>query len=92
MGRGHSFFEQLSEYADISMEPLSTQPIIEIAGENRVLIENHFGVKEYSRQKITAAVKFGCVHICGTGLNILRMTKEQLIIQGRIMAISLERR
>lgn len=92
MGRGYSFLEHFTEYTDISLEPLSAQPIIEIAGENRVLIENHFGVKGYSREKITANVKFGFVHICGTGLEILRMTKEQLVIQGRVMAVSLERR
>ena len=68
------------------------QPIVEIAGDRRVLIENHFGVKEYSREKIGVKVKYGLVCVCGCNLELIRMTKEQLIISGRIDAVTLIRR
>ena len=68
------------------------QPIVEIAGDRRVLIENHFGVKEYSREKIGVKVKYGLVCVCGCDLELIRMTKEQLIISGRIDAVTLIRR
>ena len=78
--------------ADLSAEPLPGQPIVEIAGDRRVLIENHFGVKEYSREKIGVKVKYGLVCVCGCNLELIRMTKEQLIISGRIDAVTLIRR
>ena len=92
MGRGRYFFEQLADNADLSTEPLPGQPIVELVGEHRVLIENHFGVKGYSREKIIIKVKYGTVCICGCGLELIRMTKEQLLIRGRIDAITLQRR
>lgn len=92
MGRGRNFLERLADEADISTEPLPGQPIIEVAGDRRVLIENHFGVKAYSREKIIVQVKFGWVSVCGCSLEILRMTKDQLIICGKIDAVTLQRR
>ena len=78
MGKGRMILQRLADGADLSAEPLPGQPIVEIAGDRRVLIENHFGVKEYSREKID--------------LELIRMTKEQLIISGRIDAVTLIRR
>ena len=74
------------------LQRLAGQPIVEIAGDRRVLIENHFGVKEYSREKIGVKVKYGLVCVCGCDLELIRMTKEQLIISGRIDAVTLIRR
>lgn len=67
-------------------------PLIEIAGERRVLIENHQGVMEYGDSRICVRVKFGCVRICGECLVIAKMTAEQLIICGKINAVELLRR
>ena len=50
MGKGRMILQRLADGADLSAEPLPGQPIVEIAGDRRVLIENHFGVKEYSRE------------------------------------------
>lgn len=92
MGRGRYFLERLADEADIAAEPLPGQPIVEIAGDRRVLIENHFGVKAYSREKIVVNVKFGFICICGCSLELVRMTKDQLVIRGRIDAVTLQRR
>ncbi len=92
MGRGRNFFERLAEETDLSGQPLPGQPIVEIAGDRRVLIENHFGVKEYSKERITVKVRYGCVSICGCQLELLRMTREQLVIRGRIDGVSIQRR
>lgn len=92
MGKGHFFLERLSENSDLAMEPLPGQPIVEIAGDKRVLIENHMGVKAYGRDKILVKVKYGCLCVCGCGLELLRMTREQLVIGGKIDGVSLQRR
>lgn len=92
MGRGRYFLERLADEADIFSEPLPGQSIVEIAGDRRLLIENHFGVKAYSREKIAVQVKFGFVSICGCDLEIMRMTKDQLVIRGKIDAVAFQRR
>lgn len=92
MGRGRFLIDRLTEEAELTAQPLPGQPIVEIAGDRRVLIENHFGVKEYGTQRITVKVKYGCVCICGCGLELMRMTKEQLVICGRIDCVTVQRR
>ena len=37
-------------------------------------------------------MKYGLVCVCGCDLELIRMTKEQLIISGRIDAVTLIRR
>lgn len=74
------------------MEELPGQSIIEISGGCRVLIEGHGGVKAYSREKIVINTKNGMVCLCGCGMEIIRMTRERMVIQGRIDSINLLRR
>lgn len=92
MKRDRNILQWLAEGADLAGEPLPGQSVIEISGDSRVLIENHSGVREYSRERIGIGVKFGLVTICGCGLELCRMTREQLVIRGRIDQISLSRR
>ena len=92
MGKGRYFFERITEEAEIMMEPLPGQPIVEIAGDRRVLIENHFGVKGYSSERIIVKVKYGFLCICGCGMEIVKMTREQLVIHGKINEVALQRR
>lgn len=92
MGRGRHLIDRLTEEADLAAQPLPGRPIVEISGDNRVLIENHFGVKEYGTQRITVKVKYGYVCVCGSGLELQRMTREQLVIRGRIDCVTVQRR
>lgn len=82
----------LWEHLDLPGESLPGQVLVEITGENRVLIEHHCGVREYSRERIGVKVKFGLVQICGSCLELKCMTKEQLVISGRIDSVILKRR
>lgn len=92
MGKGRSFFEHMMEQTSLGPESVPGQPIVEIAGERRVLVENHQGVAAYGRERILVNVKFGTVCICGCNLELMHMTKEQLVIYGRIDSVGLQRR
>lgn len=92
MKRGEWLWQRLADGADLSDEVMPGQPVVEIAGQCRVLIENHMGVKGYSSERIVVKVKYGYVHVCGACLELSRMTSEQLVIRGRIDQISLHRR
>ena len=92
MGKVYRIMELLADRAELKTEPMPAQPIIEVAGDQRILVENHRGVSAYSAERIQINVGFGTVCICGCGLRLIRMTKEQLVIRGRIDAVSLQRR
>ena len=92
MGRGRMFLEQLKDKAEIGTDSMPGRPVVEIAGQERVLIENHCGVMGYSRERILVKMKYGSVSVCGCGLRLLQMTREQLVIGGRIDGVSLHRR
>ena len=92
MGRKNRILELLADSTELETEPMPAQPIIEIAGEQRMLVENHRGVSAYSAERILINVEFGAVCVCGCGLRLFRMTREQLVIRGRIDTVSLQRR
>ena len=82
---------KLAWSVDLPDEPIPGQSLIEIIENRRVLIENHYGVNEYSDSLIRVKVKFGTICICGCRLELARMTKGQLIISGTIENVKLDR-
>lgn len=81
----------LWDQLDLPGESLPGQVLVEISGENRVLIEHHCGVREYSRERISVKVKYGFLQICGSCLELRCMSREQLVIYGRIDCVMLKR-
>ncbi len=79
-------------WLDLPDEAMPFQPLIEIVGNKRVLIEHHCGITVYGSELICVKVKFGCVCVSGCSLELARMSKEQLIITGSIDSVRLERR
>ena len=92
MDRGKGLLDRLAAQADLPDAVFPGQPLLEVLGDRRVLIENHKGVLEYSCERIAIRMCYGQVIVCGSGLEIARMSKEQLVIQGRIETLTLCRR
>ncbi len=84
--------ERLTIAADLPEEPIPGQPLIELVGDGRVLIEHHKGVMQYGRCQIGVRVKFGTVLVFGEKLELTKMTAGTLVITGRIQGVRLERR
>ncbi len=89
---GRQLLRRLTEGIDLPGESLPGQPLVELAGDQRVLIENHMGVTEYGADQIRVQVRYGQIRVCGEGMELARMTKEQLVIAGRIDSVTLIRR
>lgn len=89
MKRRRYLLQRLADSADLPGESLPGVPLVEIAGQGRVLIENHGGVFEYGRELIRVKVGFGQVCIQGYGLTFSQMTSSQLVISGKIQCVSL---
>lgn len=91
MAKGN-WAQRLTEGMDLAGETLPGMSIAELAGDRRVLIEGHKGVTEYCRDRVTVKVGYGWLSICGCGLELRQMSKQQLVISGRIDAIQLRRK
>ena len=77
---------------NITNDVIGRLPLLELAGDHRVLIENHNGVLGYSLNEIQIKVAYGRLSVIGSNLKILQMSKEQLVITGLIDEICLFRR
>ncbi len=67
-------------------------PLVEVLGDNRVLIENHMGILSYCLEEIRIKVCFGNVQVKGIDLQLMEIGKDQLVICGKIDAVQLNRR
>jgi sporulation protein YqfC len=90
--RNGNWMQRLTETMDLPAEPVPGIPLVEISGENRVLIEHHQGVVGYGKDKICVRVKYGQVIIEGRCLEIVRMRVNQLVISGSICSVTLARK
>lgn len=86
MGRGR-FLPSVPGAAAYSGVPLPGVPLVEVCNGKRVLIENHQGVVAYHRNEIVVKVRGGNIRVCGECLQLLRMSRSQLVITGGVFCI-----
>lgn len=67
------------------------KPLVELLEDRRLLIENHGGVAAYGEQEICVKVCFGVISVCGSGLKLIEITKDRLVIIGCIRAVLIKR-
>ena len=84
-------FDKVVLGAELPMECPPGQPLVEVVGHRRVLIENHQGVIAYSHNEIQVKVCFGQFCIAGNNLELACMSKQQLVIVGQIHGITIFR-
>lgn len=92
MSSKRDLLDRFAEQMDLTGEPVPGESIVELGGDRRLLIENHFGITQYSREKICVKVKCGIIAVCGCDLELSQMTRQQLVICGRIDTLSIARR
>ena len=89
--KGQHWMEWFSDSLDLTGE-VNGDSLVEVAGGSRVLIEHHRGIRQYQRDCIWINVSFGAVSVAGSGLEIARMSRDQLVISGKICSVTLHRR
>ncbi len=89
MRRKGNILEKVALAVDLPGETVPSYPLVEIAGDGRVLIENHRGVVQYGETEICLRVNYGYVRVRGCDLRLIRMTRHQIIICGRIDGVDL---
>ena len=66
-------------------------PLLELSGDQRILLENHCGITCYSHREIIINVKFGQLCVSGCNLERMQMSASQLVITGNISSINIFR-
>ena len=82
-------FDWVMHKTDLFSEPIPGTTLVEIAGNKRVLIENHKGVTSYNTDSIHVTSTNGSLIVSGNELLIASMSKQQLVITGCISCVSL---
>lgn len=86
------FFSVVTARAGLPSESFPGVPLIEIFGQDRVLVENHSCIIGYSSELVEIKVCYGVVRVFGNDLMLSCADREQLIIHGKIRALELDRR
>ena len=84
-------FDWMMSRAELLSEPTPGTSLVEIVGDSRVLIENHKGVTSYDKKNICIKTTFGVLTVTGEGLELACMSKNQLVITGCVVSLSLFR-
>ncbi len=89
MKKNMGILDRIALAADLPGEALPAQPVVEILGDHRVLVENHSGVTKYGETDICIRVHYGYVRVSGCHLHLAKMTRQQIIICGTIDSVNL---
>lgn len=80
--------KQLSLPTDLVFE----LPRITVIGHLHVYIENHQGLKNYTKNALTVKTKDGVIHITGKDFVIKMMLPEELLLEGVIEDITFSKK
>lgn len=90
MRKGNHFLRSTAQISQNGNIPLPRVPLIEICDRCRVLVENHQSVIGYDHREVLIKVRFGVICIYGDSLHLNRMSKDQLVITGKIFGVNLQ--
>ena len=87
--KGKYFLSRLA-LGDDNASSVTCEPLVEIVGKKRVLIEHHKGICFYDHNKVCIRVSYGLIAVEGERLILSRMKKDQVVIHGRIDSVILQ--
>ncbi len=86
------FRAKVADFFELPSEIVLDLPRLVLTGRQRLLIENHRGIREYAKDLIRLGTPAGKLKITGADLEILVIDQEQVEIEGRIDHIEWEER
>ena len=87
-----NWMERLALKAQMEEELLPGQSVVELLGDSRVLVEQHKGVTVFGGEQICIRLKFGILQICGSQLQVEKMSSDFLVVTGKIDSLKILRR
>ena len=83
---------KLPKVLNMGLQNIRQEPLVELWGNHRILIENHLGITGYANDCVHVQLSFGNLCVTGEDLKLSQITKDQLVIHGNILTLQLERR
>ncbi len=81
---------KISEYSQFPLEVISNTPKFEITGRNKILIENHKGIKSLSNEMIEIKLSIGIFVVEGESILINEINKDHILISGNFSFFKFE--
>lgn len=79
----------ITELLDLPADLVPGVPRLTMSGGSEVLVENHGGLRSYTRDLIEVRGRNMILQIRGEDLELAAMTKTDIIIRGIIVAVEL---
>jgi len=73
---------------DLPKDVVVNVPRVTVIGSLQVTVENHRGIVEFTPEKIRIACGEGAVEIRGENLALRAILPEEIVLDGRILAVS----
>lgn len=88
MKKKQGVLPRLADRLELPEEALSGAAKLTVIAGRRALIENHQGILEYSRERITLKLGAGCLSLMGQELRIAAMNRQEVLIRGEVQDVS----
>lgn len=85
------FSEFLAENFSMPKDVMMDLPRVSICGDKEIYIENHKGLLEYSDNMIRLKMNDGIINVSGTGLRIIIIEQERMVINGVLENVNYEK-
>ncbi len=83
--------ERVVELLELPKEIVLNMPRITMLGNRNLMIENYKGIIEYDSGKIRLNTAIGALQINGSNLLIREITAEDVVIDGDILSIEIQK-
>lgn len=83
--------EKISDILELPKDVVLNLPKITLVGDVQLYIENHRGILEYNRERVKIKTNLGEIIISGSDLKIKTVMFEEIIVEGSIKGIQLEK-
>ncbi|MFY9139311.1 MAG: sporulation protein YqfC [Thermacetogeniaceae bacterium] len=81
--------EFLADYLELPKDLVLNFPRITLLGNVQLIIENHRGIMEYTKERIRISTSLGELVIDGEGLVLRNIFPDEIAIDGKIASLKL---
>lgn len=85
------FSEFVADFFRIPKDVAMDLPRISVCGDKEIYVENHKGLAEYTDTDIRIRMKDGVMHVSGSGLRIIGMEYDAMVINGTFTGVEYEK-
>lgn len=84
---GAALKRRITTTFELPLDIMLDLPSVNLIGDEKLVISNHKGIAEYIKEQIKIKTSAGIVKILGDGLVIKEISRENIVIAGKIDAI-----